>query len=51
MDTALTPVDEADTDDLALFQTAEAKTYVVQQRRLAAIRASVPTFISPKFFT
>jgi len=41
-DTALTPVDDHETEDLALFQTAEAKTYVVQQRRMAAIRASVP---------
>lgn len=41
-DTALTLPDEHDTDTLAMFNTDEAKAYVVQERRLAAVRVGKP---------
>jgi hypothetical protein len=43
MDAALTPVSDHDEEDLALFQTNEAKGYVVQQRHFADIRAASAT--------
>lgn len=39
MDAALSPVTEDETDSLEMFQSDEAQAYVVQERRLKAVRA------------
>ena len=42
MDTALTPPTAQDADTLSMFNTDEAKAYVVQERRLQAVRVGKP---------
>lgn len=40
MDDALSPVTDDETDSLDMFKSAEAQAYVVQERRLSAVKAS-----------